>query len=234
MPVTEAEWLAATDPEPMLKSLRGKVSDRKLRLFAAACCRLLWPTLRDDRSRKAVEAAEGFADGLVNEKMLAAASKKANRVWGAAVDGLSGFTDAETDAAEAAEYVALTYDGTYSAAFSVAHIVASAARFLGTKAAITGEQCRLLRDISAPPAGASPRFDPAVLPREDGTAARLARAAYNDRHLPEGTLDPSRLALLADALEDAGCTDADLLCHLRSPGPHVRGCWAVDLVLGKS
>jgi hypothetical protein len=44
----------------------------------------------------------------------------------------------------------------------------------------------------------------------------------------------ARGALLADALEDAGCTDAELLGHLRSPGPHVRGCWAVDLVLGKS
>jgi hypothetical protein len=51
--------------------------------------------------------------------------------------------------------------------------------------------------------------------------------------MAEGTLDPARLTVLADALEDAGCTDADLLGHLRSPGPHVRGCWAVDLVLGK-
>jgi hypothetical protein len=45
--------------------------------------------------------------------------------------------------------------------------------------------------------------------------------------------DPACLARLADALEDAGCTDPELLGHLRSPGPHVRGCWAVDLVLGK-
>jgi hypothetical protein len=42
-----------------------------------------------------------------------------------------------------------------------------------------------------------------------------------------------RIPLLADALEDAGCTDAELLGHLRGPGPHVRGCWAVDVVLGK-
>jgi hypothetical protein len=69
---------------------------------------------------------------------------------------------------------------------------------------------------------------------KDGTVAQLARIAYEDRQLPEGTLDPARLAALADALEDAGCTDADLLGHLRGPGPHVRGCWAVDLVLGKS
>jgi hypothetical protein len=48
-----------------------------------------------------------------------------------------------------------------------------------------------------------------------------------------GTLDTSRLAVLADALEDAGCDRADILGHLRGPGPHVRGCWAVDLLLGK-
>jgi hypothetical protein len=61
----------------------------------------------------------------------------------------------------------------------------------------------------------------------------LARGAYDGRRLPSGELDPARLAVLADALEDAGCTDASLLGHLRGPGPHVRGCWAVDLLLGK-
>jgi hypothetical protein len=62
----------------------------------------------------------------------------------------------------------------------------------------------------------------------------LAEAAYDNRALPEGTLGPARLALLADALEDAGCSNAEVLTHLRGPGPHVRGCWAVDAVLGKS
>src|SRR5262249_14974171 len=61
----------------------------------------------------------------------------------------------------------------------------------------------------------------------------LAQSAYDERILPSGELDPTRLAILADALEEAGCTSADILDHLRSPGPHVRGCWAVDLVLGK-
>ena len=61
----------------------------------------------------------------------------------------------------------------------------------------------------------------------------LAQAAYDQRTLPAGHLDPARLAVLADALDEAGCTDADVLNHLRGPGPHVRGCWAVDLLLGK-
>jgi len=61
----------------------------------------------------------------------------------------------------------------------------------------------------------------------------LAQAAYDERELPAGTLDLARLAVLADALEEAGCTAQTILDHLRGPGPHVRGCWAVDLILGK-
>jgi hypothetical protein len=61
----------------------------------------------------------------------------------------------------------------------------------------------------------------------------LAIAAYDERALPSGELDMALLAVLADALEDGGCSDQDLLGHLRGPGPHVRGCWAVDLLLGK-
>jgi hypothetical protein len=62
----------------------------------------------------------------------------------------------------------------------------------------------------------------------------VARAAYEERQLPAGTLDNTRLAVLADAVEEAGCTDAALLGHCRGAGPHVRGCWAVDALLGKS
>jgi hypothetical protein len=61
----------------------------------------------------------------------------------------------------------------------------------------------------------------------------LAQAAYDQREIPSGTLDPVRLAVLADALEEVGCTNSDVLGHLRGQGPHVRGCWAVDLLLGK-
>jgi hypothetical protein len=60
-----------------------------------------------------------------------------------------------------------------------------------------------------------------------------AQAAYEERALPAGVLGPARLGVLADALEDAGSPDTDLLGHLRGPGPHARGCWAVDLLLGK-
>jgi hypothetical protein len=62
----------------------------------------------------------------------------------------------------------------------------------------------------------------------------VARAAYEERQLPAGTLDAARLAVLADALEEAGCTDAALLGHCRGAGPHVRGCWVVDALLGQA
>ena len=65
------------------------------------------------------------------------------------------------------------------------------------------------------------------------TVTNLAQAAYEERALPSGKLDAARLAVLSDALEEAGCDNADILNHLRSSGPHVRGCWAVDLLLGK-
>lgn len=65
------------------------------------------------------------------------------------------------------------------------------------------------------------------------TVTTLATVAYEDRQLPTGQLDTGRLAILADALEEAGCTTTEILSHLRSPGPHVRGCWALDLILDK-
>ena len=60
----------------------------------------------------------------------------------------------------------------------------------------------------------------------------LALAAYDERALPGGALDNVRLSVLADALEEAGCDEA-VFGHLREKGPHVRGCWVIDLILGK-
>jgi hypothetical protein len=65
------------------------------------------------------------------------------------------------------------------------------------------------------------------------TVTNLATAAYEERALPSGELDTARLTVLADALEEAGCDNADILEHLRSPGPHVRGCFALDALLNR-
>jgi hypothetical protein len=91
------------------------------------------------------------------------------------------------------------------------------------------EQARLLREVTGNP------FRPVVITASCLTPSvvSLAEAASAARDLPSGHLDTARLAVLSDALEDAGCDNTELLGHLRSPGPHVRGCWALDLVLGK-
>ena len=75
---------------------------------------------------------------------------------------------------------------------------------------------------------------PAVLNWNDRAIPRLAEAIYEARRLPEGTLDNAQLAILADALLDAGCDNEALIQHCRSVGPHIRGCWAVDLLLEKT
>jgi hypothetical protein len=79
-----------------------------------------------------------------------------------------------------------------------------------------------LRDVFGNP------FRPVTLDPAWRTAnvVSLARAIYDERAF-------DRMPILADALEDAGCTSADVLEHCRRPGEHVRGCWVVDLVLGK-
>jgi hypothetical protein len=94
------------------------------------------------------------------------------------------------------------------------------------------DQLVLIRDVFGNPFR-SVTISPAVLAWNDSTVVRLAQAAYEARQLPAGTLDDGGLAVLADALDESGCTDTDILGHLRGPGPHVRGCWVVDLLLGK-
>jgi hypothetical protein len=91
------------------------------------------------------------------------------------------------------------------------------------------ELASLLRDVVGNPFRRV-AVDPSCL---TPTVLTLAQTAYDERRLPSGYLDPARLAVQSDAFEEAGCTDDAILSHLRSPGPHVRGCWALDLLLGK-
>jgi hypothetical protein len=95
-------------------------------------------------------------------------------------------------------------------------------------------QASLLRCIFGPLPFRALTITPALLTWNDGLVVKMAQATYDDRHLPSGHLDPDRLSVLGDALEDAGCDDAELLGHLRGEGPHWRGCWAVDALLGRS
>ncbi|MBY0460951.1 MAG: hypothetical protein K2V38_26830 [Gemmataceae bacterium] len=85
-------------------------------------------------------------------------------------------------------------------------------------------QCVLLRDVVGNPFRAVPAIDPSWL---TSIVADLARAIYESR-------DFSAMPVLADALQDAGCDNTDILDHCRDDGLHVRGCWVVDLLMGKS
>jgi len=94
-------------------------------------------------------------------------------------------------------------------------------------------QAALLRDIFGPLPFRKVNIDPAWVAWNNGTVKSLAEAAYSERALPTGTFDLDLLGVLADALEDCGCTATDLVTHLRGPGSHVRGCWAIDLLTAR-
>jgi hypothetical protein len=281
--VIEADWPADTDPGPMLNFLRGKAiaTERKLRLFAVACCRRA-DGLMSDKSRRAMEVAEQYADGAAADADLQNAYDAAYSAWRAgrefAAHCVAGAVRAacmgSPDPARYAEVsrsigvdTAAGYAATNSAeavAFAKAgdaldRLAVVRTHYLlkienrrefrsvgfyvyqvddpGWATAVASERCvqsRLLGDIFGNPFRArGPAADPVWHDCPGGTVRELARVAYEERRLPEGTLEPARLAMLADALEDAGCADADLLGHLRGPGLHCRGCWAVDLLLGR-
>jgi hypothetical protein len=231
--VTEKEWLAATDPAPMLAFLRGRVSERKFRLFSVACCRRLGPLLKDTRVTTALDMAEQHADGTATQAELdaalrgAAQAQRAQRrkallfACAAVMDacGPGGLGAAEKVAwAEAAATDSRVTYGDY---------------VRRTRPDLYASLAEQLREVIGNPLLPLSPLPPAVLAWKDRTVPRLAQAAYDDRRLPDGTLDPARLGIMADALLDAGCTDEDLMAHLRSDGAHVRGCFAVDIVMGR-
>jgi hypothetical protein len=245
--MTPDEWDDSHDPQPMLQFLQraGGLTDRKARLFAVAVARRIWHLLTDARSRRSVEVAERFADGQALGEELSDAAAEAQGAGSdpagaafAAWATAGGFTTVAAAAAwaarEAAEAAAgIPHTPTDADPWAVTHLQEFAAR----KAAWQTErsqQAALLRCIAGDPFRPLPPLNTPLLTGDNGLLPRLAQAAYEDRKLPEGTLDNDRLAVLADALEEAGCTDDELLGHLRSPGPHVRGCFALDAVLGRS
>lgn len=109
--------------------------------------------------------------------------------------------------------------------------VAGTPAFLATHDAECAAQCHILRDIFA---FREVHLDSSVLKWNDGIVVRLAKTIYEERSLPDGMFDNASLAVLADALEEGGINYAGLLEHLRGPGPHVRGCFAIDAILGRT
>jgi hypothetical protein len=239
------------------RAARTSAGRRRLRLFACSCCRRFWHLFTDPRARQAVEVAERFADGQASADELAAAGRAVGEAERSAMSRILALTGGRawsgplplpTDL-EAAHHARATAAAAVSAAAPAGLAEAAEAAALQcvlaagvgrerwedgrpVQHAIEAMQCDLLRDIFGNPFRPV-ALAPAVLTWNDATVVRLAHATYDERKLPGGTLDNGRLAVLADALEEAGCSDAEILGHLRGPGPHVRGCWAVDLLLGK-
>jgi hypothetical protein len=203
--MTEAEWLACTDPAPMQAFLDCRVSERKVRLYRCACCRHIWSNYYDERSRRAVVIAEMYADQLTTPQELARAHRAANRVG------------------ERGGHVCdIPYTAVMAAAKRVGMLWVAETAANHTDGWLAPYSA-LIRDVFGNP------FRPVAVEPGWLTAdvVALAKSIYADRAF-------DRMPILADALQDAGCENADVLDHCRGPGPHVRGCWVVDLVLGKS
>jgi hypothetical protein len=289
-PMTERQWLAATDPAEMVDWLRdsGKLSERKARLFAVACCKCVWPPLMNERGARAVEVAERYADGGATEADLRRAHngfhawvymlREAESWWGQRVLEFMHRLGAAFSDHWAYDFPATPCDLAVIAtasrtAVAGARIVAREAvqvpeGFSGDQTAAEAARasvvCDLLRHHFGNPFRPSRLLDSSLLSWNGVVIRHLAQAAYDypaapmtgrpqeqvvrrgprrprrqARGAPEpsgppGEMDPVRLAVLADALEEGGCADAEVVAHLRAPGPHVRGCWVVDHLLGKS
>ncbi len=245
--MTESEWLSCSDPGWLLFHLtcvrprrvrQRRTRARKLRLAVCACCRRVWPHLTDARCREAVALAERYADGLADEADRRSASAAAEEALGALTgpaaraarcawrcladdaDALAAYTDAAESAAWA------TAGPGEEANFGTSTDPAGFPNYAAERRA----QVPLLRCIFGNPFK-EVAVEPAWLAWGGGAVVRLAQAAYDERDPEGGALDAALLGVLADALEEAGCTDADLLNHLRGPGPHARGCHVLDLLL---
>ncbi len=215
--MTEKEWLGCADPAPMLEFWGTRPDVRKRRLFAVACCRRVVNVMTDP-GRKAVNAAEAFADCEINQWEL-------HTAWRGV-----GFPKAERrQYASAAARAASVSPGNDLTAQSVACAVYASVKkgppgFDDQRATECAAQTALLRDIFGNPFRPD-SFSPLWC---TDTAVSLAHQMYESREF-------GAMPILADALQDAGCDNDDVLDHCRAANQvHVRGCWVVDLVLGKA
>jgi hypothetical protein len=249
--MTGAEWLAADDPLFLLGHLqeRGSLGARKARLFAVACCRRVWAYLPNDLHREGVEVSARFADGQATEEELNRLSEALWSLYGEPPG--AGYLDQPAEMIYLLSYWPLAadwmdaYTGSQQAILLVGHAhrtgqVLRSERWFAddgywereAESAMVAEraaQVGLIRDIFGNPFQPTPLAPACVTP----ATVSLGQATYDAPTLPAGHLDATRLSVVADALEDVGCTNAAILAHLRSPGPHVPGCWPLDLVLAK-
>jgi hypothetical protein len=214
--MNEAEWLTCEQAWKMLRWLRAAICPRKFRLFVCAYCRSLWDEMTPEGARRAVDTLEGFADGLARLHELEQA-RKVVELELSELSFLETFGGWGTSLAR--QTTALRYAA--DSAFRPTVYPDSWANW-GPNNAF---QCRLIRDVFG-----NPFRSAAVRPEwtawNGGLILRMAEGIYAERAFND-------LPYLGDALQDAGCTDDEMLGHCRANGPHVRGCWLVDLLLGK-
>jgi hypothetical protein len=206
--MTEEEWLVSDDPQKLFDSLATR-DPRRCRLFACACCRRI-SSLLTHLGLQAIEVSERYADEEANGDELIALKPRLphqSRDFGRNLD------------ARAAVDLSIGLPGESYQLLRGAQWAAIATHDVPAE---WHAQSDLFRDIFGNP------FRPVSFLSEwrTSTAVTLAQQMYDSR-------DFSAMSILADALQDAGCDSADILDHCRGPGPHVRGCWVVDLVLGK-
>jgi hypothetical protein len=228
--MTERQWLTSHHPEPMLLHLdrERRLDRRKARLFAAACCRRVAHLLSDWGSREALEVAERHADGLFSDLDLDRAQRAAR-----------GAAAGERQNAAAA-FAVLFLTGAVSFASDRLHLARAVGSNAAEAAGDAGDedqsttahyservaQARLLRELFGNPFR-SVTANRAWLGWNDGTVGKIARVVYQERCFAE-------MPVLADALEEAGCADGDLLAHCRQSAEHFRGCWVLDLLLART
>ncbi len=244
--MTETEWLDSTDPVAMLENLQHRTTTRKLRLFSCACCRTIWNWIADERSRRSVICAERYADSLLTEDerqvVLAeavVAFQEASSTWndfackiykGGRNPNESELATENTLAFRITAAVAargtLNYKTSETFLVEAGRIAHRACQVLANaeRHAASGEMiATLLRDI------VGNYFCPTKIDGHLRTPLvnTLAQSIYDDRAF-------FRMPELGDALEAEGCIDAEILARCRSERPHMRGCWAIDLILGKN
>jgi hypothetical protein len=207
VPMTEQQWLVCEEPQKLLRFLAGKVSDRKLRLYSCACCRRIWHLLKLPASRRAVDIAEKYADGLVSIREVEDACREAETEDGEPAE-CAAFNvawpedegDPETCAAYAAEAV-----------LEARHGADRAPQQEPTR------QSELVRHLVGNP------FRPYPAPPSwPSLVIHLAQSLYDG--------DDCRLPL-SDALEESG--HEELAEHFREEDWHPKGCFAMDLIRGK-
>jgi hypothetical protein len=216
---TESDWVEETYPPRMIRFLSERVTDRKGKLLEAACFRRIWHLLKTERGRKAVDVLERYVEGEVTAEQLAAAKEEA---WQSNIEipNPDGNQLPETHALGAINFSTSLVDMLLRVA------EATAWEKVGTPEAVSEPeeraQCVLVREIFGNPfrpvSSDSSWFTSDVL--------ALAQGIYQERAF-------DRMPILADALQDAGCENPEILNHCRQSGEHVRGCWVVDLLLGK-